>query len=347
MELKEIFPIRLKSARKMAGLSMDDLVGKMKNDISKSAIGKYELGKMLPDSKNLIALANALNVNVDYFFRPLNYKLINIEFRKKAKLQQAKQRQIKAKTLDYLERYIEIEELLNKRNNFINPLESNRISNLQDIEKVAVELRNKWNIGDSPILNLLDLLEDKGFKIFEVETSNDFEGLSAWAESIPVIVLNKNSDNLRKRFTALHEVAHLLLQFSDTNNEKLCHTFAGAFLMPAHILINELGAKRHSLALPELIAIKETFGISVQALVMRAKAVDIVNENYVKRFFIYVHKHHLQNENNWGKYSGIEQANRFNHLIYFAATEEIISLSKGANLAGEPLSEFRTKLNRR
>jgi len=289
-------------------------------------------------------LANGLNVSIDYFFRPLNYKLTNIKFRKKSKLSEPKQEQVKEKAIDYLERYLEIEDLLNKKTVFRNPIVNPKISDLPDIERVAIELRQVWNIGDAPIVNLLDLLEDSGFKIIEVETTNDFDGLSAWIENIPVIVLNKNTDILRKRFTALHEVAHLLLQFSETDNEKLCHSFAGAVLIPEHIIRKELGNKRHSLALQELIAIKETFGISVQALVMRAKAVEIVNDNFVKHFFIHIRANHLQNEEKLGNYSGSEHANRFNQLIYFAATEEIISLSKAANLAGEDLSKFRTQL---
>jgi len=40
MELIDIFPIRLKSARKIAGLSMDGLVEKIQNIVSKAAIGK-------------------------------------------------------------------------------------------------------------------------------------------------------------------------------------------------------------------------------------------------------------------------------------------------------------------
>ncbi len=344
MELINVFPLRLKNARKIAGLSMDELVEKIQNTVSKAAIGKYEQGKMLPDSKVLIALANGLNVSIDYFFRPFNYKLTNIEFRKKSKLSIKEQEQIKEKVMDYLERYLEIEDLLDRKIVFRNPISNPKITNLADIERVAVELRNAWNIGDASIINLLDLLEDNGFKIIEVEATKDFDGLSAWVENIPIIVLNKTNDIPRKRFTALHEVAHLVLQFSEGNIEKLCHSFAGAFLIPEHIMKKEFGDKRHALALQELIALKETFGISAQALVMRAGALKIVNENFVKQFFIYIRTNHLKKEENLGNYLGVEQANRFNQLIYFAATEEIISLSKAANLAGETLSNFKKQL---
>jgi endoglucanase Acf2 len=70
---------------------------------------------------------------------------------------------------------------------------------------------------------------------------------------------------------------------------------------------------------------------------MRARALKIVNENFVKQFFIYIRTNNLKKEENLGNYLGVEHANRFNQLIYFAATEEIISLSKAASLAGETL----------
>ena len=56
MELKEIFGARLKNARVINGMSMDDLCTKMNNLVSKQTISKYESGKMLPNSTNLIAL---------------------------------------------------------------------------------------------------------------------------------------------------------------------------------------------------------------------------------------------------------------------------------------------------
>ncbi len=49
------FGQRLKAARVMAGLSMDALVAKMGQRVSKQAISKYENGLMSPDSAILIA----------------------------------------------------------------------------------------------------------------------------------------------------------------------------------------------------------------------------------------------------------------------------------------------------
>ena len=88
MEIEKIFARRLKSARVMAGWSMDMICEKIGNLISKQSISKYENGKMMPDSTILIALAKALDVDPDYFFRPFLFDMdeFEVSFRKKNKV---------------------------------------------------------------------------------------------------------------------------------------------------------------------------------------------------------------------------------------------------------------------
>ena len=112
MELKNVFGARLKNARVINGMSMDDLCAKMNNFVSKQTISKYESGKMLPNSTNLIALANALNVRPDYLLRPFTVSLDKIEFRKKSKMSVKEEKAIKEKIRDKIERYIEVEDLM-------------------------------------------------------------------------------------------------------------------------------------------------------------------------------------------------------------------------------------------
>ena len=83
MEVKEIFAQRLKSARVMKGYSMDELVAAMGNNLSKMTISKYEKGQIAPSSTVLIALSNALEQPIDYFFRPISIQVDSIKFRKK------------------------------------------------------------------------------------------------------------------------------------------------------------------------------------------------------------------------------------------------------------------------
>ena len=69
------FTIRLKSARKMSGMSLADLSKAIGNKVTRQALHKYEQGKVIPDSKMVIMLSNALNVRPDYFYRTTEVKI--------------------------------------------------------------------------------------------------------------------------------------------------------------------------------------------------------------------------------------------------------------------------------
>jgi len=344
--MKELFAKRLKSARVRAALSQDELVEKMNNIVSKNAISKYEKGIMLPDSQVLIGLAKALDVKTDYFFREFNVAIENIEFRKK-KLGVKKVNAIKEKVIDIVERYLELEQFLNITSTFDNPIKDIKINDKKDIEIAVNHLLNEWQLGYNALPNVIDLLEDKHIKVIEIDAPLEFDGFSGWADgAFPVIVLNQNYGLERKRFTALHELGHLVMQInSDYEHkivERMCHQFAGAMLMPEKTFAMEFGGKRSSISLNELIAIKEEYGISIQAIMARAKDAGFITEFQFRRFRIYISKNRA--EEGLGNYIGRESSHRFKQLLYRAASEEIISMSKAANLSNQKLAEFRKEL---
>lgn len=342
--MKEIFSKRLKSARTLAALSQDELVEKMGNIVSKNAISKYEKGQMMADSNILLALSKALNVKPDYFFRPFTVEIEKVEFRKKQRLTVKDVNAIKQNVTDFVERYIEVEQFLNIASSFVNPVKDMAISTIQDIDKAVLQVRSEWKLGLNALPNVIDLLEDKEIKVIEVEAPDDFDGFSGWADGkIPIIVINKNYNVERKRLTALHELGHLILNInediSDKEKERLCFQFAGAMLIPEPTFRQEIGDIRSHFSLPELVAVKETYGISIQAIMARAKDLGIINESQFIAFRKWIS--HNRTEEGLGAYKGIEQAFRFKQLIYRAAAEEIISLSKAANLSNQKLAEFR------
>lgn len=312
--------------------------------VSKQAISKYERGQINPSSEVLIALAKALDVKVDYFFRSSKIEISGFAFRKKAKLTRKEEERIKYQSIDFLQKYLEIERVLNFSHTAELPIERKVIRNYDDIEQAAKEIREKWNLGEAPIPQLTELLEDKGFKVFEVEASDNFVGLSGFAQGmeIPVIAVFKHGDCVRKRFTIAHELAHLLLDFSDcgdNNHEKLCHAFAGALLLPENVIKEELGLNRKKITQWELKKLKGVFGISMQAIMARAHNLGIISQQTYKSFSIYMSKAGWRKEEP-GKYSGVEKANRFKQLVLHASAEEIISYSKGAELLNMSLAEF-------
>ena len=343
--MQTAFPYRLKSARIQRGVTQAEL-GKAIG-VSKQAISQYENGRKKPNSTTLVTLARYFNRPVSFFLRPVTATLDQVEFRKKAKLQGKKLEAVKAEILDRLEPYLELEDILQLDTPFQNPLNALPIHSIEDAELAADQLREAWNIGTNPIPNSLEMLEDAGIKVVEVDTGLQFDGLSTWIKrDIPIIVLNQQLDVLRKRFTAMHELGHLLLQLPKAADhrfkEQACNRFAGAMLIPAAELKKELGEKRRHLILSELIAIKEYFGISLAALVYRCQDQEIFPRALTTRFWKWRNQEpNLKKENGFGHYSGVEHSNRFDQLLYKALAEDIISLSKAAGLSQLSIEELK------
>jgi Zn-dependent peptidase ImmA (M78 family) len=345
--MKELIGKRIQSARKLSGLSLRELADRMSGFVSHNAISKYEKAEMMPDSKVLVALSHALNVKSDYFFRPYTVEIENIEFRKKSKLASKKVFAIKEDVTNTIERYIELEQFLNFTYSFQNPIKDRVIKDGDDVENAVNYLLDQWKLGFNVLSNVIELLEDKEIKVIELDAQDEFDGLSGWASNdIPVIVVNKTFPVERKRFTALHELGHLLLNFDVSLEEKeierLCHRFAGAFLMPKETFIKEIGTSRKSISISELVNLKESYGISMQAIMARAKNLKVINDDYYITFRKWVNKHEdHKKEIGFGSFKGSEGSTRFKQLLYRATAEEIISMSKAANLANQKLATYR------
>ncbi len=346
--MKELIAKRIKSARLLARMSLRELSNAMKGVVvSHNAIQKYENAEMMPDSKVLLSLSDALGVKSDYFFMPYNVEVSNIEFRKNSKLTNKDIDALKEEVRDSISRYLELENYLNISSSFHNPISDIIINNGEDVERAVNKLLTEWKIGFNSLPNVIDLLEDKEIKVVEINAPAGFDGFSGWANvNIPVIVICKDYSVERKRFTALHELGHLLLNFGPNlvhkDKEKLCHRFAGAMLIPEDTFIRELGSFRTSISINELIAVKEVFGISIQAIMARAKALGIIKDVTYKSFCIKVSQNpNLKMEIGYGQYLGNENSYRFKQLLYRAVSMEAISMSKAANLANQKLATFR------
>ena len=339
----------------MRALSLRDLTTLLKNKISRQSISQYENGGMLPTRKNLLLLCDALNVSLDYFNRP-EIKLEEIEYRKLKNLSAKERQQIEAEAADFLSRFLEVEELLGIEGDFEKPWKSFKVNSYEDVEKAAIKLREIWKLGENPIPNVVELLEDKRIKVFEIDANDAFSGMAAKAgDGKYLIVLNKNEtvETPRKRFTALHELAHIILNFPENlkgskegekQMENYCHYFAGAMLFPKSNLEKELGITRQRIHLVELLTIKEEYGISMQAFLYRLRNLDFISEHHYRlQMKMIIQREWKKKEPN--PFLGKEHSNRLLQLLYRGIAEEIISISKAANLYGMKLSKFRKITN--
>ena len=180
MEFNEILAQRINMARVMQMLSLDELCDKMNGLVSKQALSNYEKGKNMPNSTILIALADALQVSVDYLFRPFEVEITSVAFRKKSTMRVKKENALKERIRDRIERYLEVEKCLNitfdiKMEDFCTEVEGEN-----DIFSAAKMLKQRWNIGEDGIHNVLEVLEDHHIKVIEVDTDTDFDGLSGF-----------------------------------------------------------------------------------------------------------------------------------------------------------------------
>ena len=348
--MKNLFSERFKSARLLNGFSLQDLADKLNNKISRQALHKYEKGEVIPDSEMMIHLCAVLGVRQDYFFRESLIELGEIEFRKLKKLPAKEQHKIVEHTKDILYRYLELEEIIGIETRFVNPLSGwKTISSFADIEKASIHVRKEWNLGGDPIYNTIELLEDHQIKVVEIHSEDSFDGMQTWVnKNIPVIAINmsqvKSADRIR--FTVLHELGHLLLplhNLPESEKERFCHQFAAAMLFPKDTAQKELGKARKKLFIQELGALKQQYGISIQALVYRSRDLGIITDTFLKQFMF------LMVNNQWKviepiQYEGLEKSNRFKQLIFRALAEDLISISKAAVLSNQSLIDFRKQI---
>ena len=346
--MKEVFPIRLRNARKMRNLSYRKLSEAMGKSISSTALEKYEKGKMFPSSKVVILLASALGVSIDDLFRPFSIEidLTNVKYRKGYKLGIKEQDAINHKAAIHLEKYIEVERMCGENVEFTVKFPEIIVHNESDACAVAARFRERFQLGIAPISSPIELLESAGAKIIEIEDAPDkFDGDTFTTDGIFVIVLNKAFTPERKRFSLFHEAGHKVMTFAEgVDEEKLCHVFANEVLLPSEVFRKMIGSKRHDVSLEELKDIQAQYGISVEAMMKKACQMGIISENRYKTFCIKIRSNKsFQKEVRKERFPK-ETSNRFNRLVFKLLANEEITESKCASLLDCSVEDVRKRL---
>ncbi|MXW40079.1 MAG: ImmA/IrrE family metallo-endopeptidase [Synechococcus sp. SB0668_bin_15] len=340
-----MFSERLKLARKRHGLSLRNLSSRLTGLVSAQAIGKYERGEMMPSSPVAIALAKALDVSVSYLLSPSVLSLQAVEFRKKAATKAREQAMVKAAVLDHVDRYLQVEQLLALDDGDwdIPANAPYKVKSLGEAESAAEALRCAWDLGGGPISNLTELLEERRIKVLKLDLPNSVDGLTCFVRTsgggnIPVVVCSTAKSVERQRFTLAHELGHMVMEVSGgVDEEKACHRFAGALLAPRQELVRDVGLCRRHFGFSELVAVKNLFGISAAALVIRMRDLGIVGETAVQNIFRGVGRTWRTKEPcplDWA-----EEPRRFHRLCFRALAEDVVSESKAAELLNIPVSE--------
>lgn len=340
---------RIQQARKMRGLSLRDLGAQA--ELSAQAISKYERGLDIPGSSALLRLSKALEVPVEFFLRPRRVLEIRPDYRKRSSLPQKQQDALEAAILDWLDRYLEAEEIRNLDGvEFEFPTGFPReVASPADIERTALDLRDVWKLGWDPIENLTELLEDQGIRVGIVDSEERFDACTFLAtvdgKTLPVIASRRGVPGDRQRFSLAHELGHLMLRpTGNLNIEGAMNRFAGAFLVPEPAARFELGGPRRTLDLYELHLLKHKYGLSMQGWIYRAKDVGLLPENRAAALFrsFRTRGWHRQEP---GDACPSEHPSRFERLVLQALAEDLISETRAAEFLGKPLRQFLSEVS--
>jgi Zn-dependent peptidase ImmA (M78 family)/DNA-binding XRE family transcriptional regulator len=154
-------------------------------------------------------------------------------------------------------------------------------------EDIATAERNRLGMGDGPIGNLRDRLEnDVGIRIFFYPMPSKIAGLFGYSDVVGACVgVNSDHPRGRRNWTLAHEYGHFLttryrvevtVLRTDTKpvgKERIADSFAKCFLMPAPGLnrrFSELhNASTRGITLADVCNLANVYQVSVQALVLR------------------------------------------------------------------------------
>ncbi len=279
-------------------------------------------------------------MELDYFFRPFTFQVDSekFEFRKRSALGKKQEEALKEEIIYHIEKYLEVESITNDCKRFDIDFKDSVVSSANDARALGNRLRQELNLGTDSILYPIEVLEDRGMKIIEVKASGKFDGSCICDSHIPVIVLNCDAISERKRLTLFHELAHLILSFKEgVDVESLCNIFASEVLLPSSVLKQLLGERRKRLSLVELKDIQQIYGISVEAIIVKANQLGIINDSLYRSFFISLNKSDKLKEYVRETAYPDEHTNRYERIVYKALSNELISVSKAANLLNKPV----------
>lgn len=280
------------AVRRLSQTQLASLLG-----ISTGTVSKWRGGTQKPELETLERMATVLNVSPDWLTRPLDVSITPPLFRSNASALKASRSMLEGR-LQWAEevciglsQFVDFPELNLPERRYIDP---DAITH-EDIETAAEECRDLWRLGNLPIQDLALAAEGAGIILVKEETGiPTIEGLSSWSEHLGRFMVHLSADKknaFRGRFDLAHEIGHCVLhkhivapKDRERHNlmEKQAHAFAGALLMPASTLSRDTPPYP---SLAELLTLKIRWGASVAAIIMRLKALQLIDDNNSLQLF--------------------------------------------------------------
>jgi Zn-dependent peptidase ImmA (M78 family)/transcriptional regulator with XRE-family HTH domain len=248
--------------------------------VQSRSIQGYESGEYAPEPERLTLISKLLAFPEDFFFGDDLPKIAEhtASFRSMSKMSAAlKESALGAGALAFvLNGWIESQ--------FNLPVTD--LPNLSDLspEDAAATLRRMWGLGETPISNMIHLLESKGVRIYSLAIeAREVDAFSVWHNNTPFVFLNTFKSAEHSRFDVGHELGHLVRDshsmlhgnVHSPEMEREANAFASAFLMPRNSVV---ALKPDLPTVHQLIELKSHFGVSLAALAYRMNQLDLLTE---------------------------------------------------------------------
>lgn len=342
---------RLRLVRQARGLSLDELSEAMGRLVSKQAISKYEKGEDTPSPRVFVALADALGVKTDRLLDDDGVKVETLFYRRKSKLGAKEQERLTALLSTHLLNAVRMRRLVSPGECFELPIRSMPVESLEDAETRAHELRQQWSLGEEPLSTVTDVLEERGVSVCIVPADGNFDGLSAVARNSAgeacgaAVMCREGLTKERQRLNLAHELGHVLLDPKEEGiEESAAWRFAGAFLAPKDRLLEDVGRLRRSISFDEMLLLKKRYGISIQALVMRFKDLEVLSEEATKQAFIQMNRLKMR-VNEPGDTLEPEVPQWLRRTVLRAVSEGLLDSLEATDLIGEEVKSAEPKRN--
>ncbi len=280
-------PGRLRLARALRGVQQKELATEI--GVTPGAMSQFESGGVEPSPATVERLSVSLRCRRAFFFRAADARAHDEPFFRRRRATPARELDrarsyatLLLEAVSVIERHIEL-----PPPGFDLSLRATSTTPFDFIERGAQQVRCAWNIPEGPIPNVVRMLELHGAVVAAVGAFHrTIDAFSVRALPRPGVVLCSDSGAAaRRRFDAAHELGHLILHETaveaNDSQEQQARRFAAALLMPAQHVDPWLPRRSNQLELLEEGSRK--WGVSMQALLFRAKTLGTLSEDSFRR----------------------------------------------------------------
>jgi len=268
---------RLTLARHLAGMRKSELANSI--DRSPSAVTAWEAGAKQPTAANIAELAIGLKVD-PWFFAVRGEDVATINVAPHFRSLRSTSQLLRDQALAYGQIAVDVASAIEVHAEFPTPHVPEFHVEPGDTvgpDDAARHVREAWALDPGPAGHQVRLLETHGvLVVFSPPGGAAIDAYSFAAADRPTVVLNPiKKDYYRQRFDVAHELGHLVMHGeADPGSkaiEEQAHRFASEFLMPAEEIHDLLPTTMGRSAWTNLFRLKEQWGVSVSALLFRAR----------------------------------------------------------------------------